>query len=90
LHTADKDKGMGAYNGAVYSNPEIDKMIIDSSSIIDRAEREKALQAINKKSVDDVAWIPLHYQQDIYAVVKAFGGQVQPRPDQWVVAKEIK
>jgi peptide/nickel transport system substrate-binding protein len=24
LHTPDKDKGMGAYNGAVYSNPEID------------------------------------------------------------------
>jgi peptide/nickel transport system substrate-binding protein len=53
-------------------------MIVDSSSIIDPAEREKALQAINKKSVDDVAWIPLHYQQDIYAVLKGFGGQVQP------------
>jgi peptide/nickel transport system substrate-binding protein len=90
LHTADKDKGMGAYNGAVYSNPEIDKMIIDSSSIIDPAEREKALQAINKKSVDDVAWIPLHYQQDIYAVLKGSGVKFSPRPDQWVVAKEIK
>jgi peptide/nickel transport system substrate-binding protein len=90
LHTADKDKGMGAYNGAVYSNPEIDKMIVDSSSIIDPAEREKALQAINKKSVDDVAWIPLHYQQDIYAVLKGSGVKFTPRPDQWIVAKEIK
>jgi peptide/nickel transport system substrate-binding protein len=65
-------------------------MIIDSSSIIDRAEREKALQAINKKSVDDVAWIPLHYQQDIFAVVKGKGSSSRPRPDQWIVAKEIK
>jgi peptide/nickel transport system substrate-binding protein len=65
-------------------------MIVDSSSIIDPAEREKALQAINKKSVDDVAWIPLHYQQDIYAVLKDSGVKFSPRPDQWVVAKEIK
>jgi len=90
LHTPDKDKGMGTYNGGAYSDPEIDQMIIASSSIIDRAEREKALQAINKKSVDDVVWIPLHYQQDIYAVVKASGVQFTPRPDQWIVAKEIK
>jgi peptide/nickel transport system substrate-binding protein len=79
-----------AYNGTKYSNPEIDEMIIASSSIIDRAEREKALQAINKKSVEDVAWIPLHYQQDIYAVVKDSGVAFTPRPDQWIVAKEIK
>jgi peptide/nickel transport system substrate-binding protein len=90
LHTPDKDKGMGTYNGGAFSDPEIDKMIIASSSIIDRAEREKALQAINKKSVDDVFWIPLHYQQDIYAVVKASGVTFTPRPDQWIVAKEIK
>jgi peptide/nickel transport system substrate-binding protein len=90
LHTPDKDKGMGTYNGGAYSDPEIDQMIIASSSIIDRDEREKALQAINKKSVDDVAWIPLHYQQDIYAVVKASGVKFTPRPDQWIVAKEIK
>ncbi|WP_319521517.1 ABC transporter substrate-binding protein [uncultured Desulfosarcina sp.] len=90
LHTPDKEKGMGAYNGAIYSDPQLDRMIIDSSSIIDRAERQKALQAINKKSVEDVAWIPLHYQQDIYAVVKDSGVAFTPRPDQWIVAKEIK
>jgi peptide/nickel transport system substrate-binding protein len=90
LHTVDKDKGMGAYNGTQYSNPEIDKMIIESSSIIDRAEREKALQAINKMSVEDVAWIPLHYQQDIFAVVKGKDVKFTPRSDRWIVAKEIK
>ena len=90
LHTVDKDKGMGAYNGTKYSNSEIDKMIIESSSIIDRAEREKALQAINKKSVEDVAWIPLHYQQDIFAVVKGKNVKFTPRSDRWIVAKEIK
>lgn len=90
LHTPDKDKGMGTYNGAAYSNGEIDSLLIASSSIVDRAEREKALQEINKKSVADVAWIPLHYQQDIFAVVKGKGIKYQPRSDRWIVAKEIK
>jgi peptide/nickel transport system substrate-binding protein len=90
LHTPDKDKGMGTYNGAEYSNPDIDARIIASSSIIDRDEREKALQEINRMSVEDVAWIPLHYQQDIFAVVKGKGIQFTPRSDRWIVVKEIR
>ena len=70
--------------------PELDKMIIESSSILDRAEREKALQAINRRSVEEVAWIPLHYQQDIFAVVKGKDVKFMPRSDRWIVAKEIK
>jgi peptide/nickel transport system substrate-binding protein len=89
LHTRIRTRAWGPTT-AVYSNPEIDKMIIESSSIIDRAEREKALQAINKKSVEDVAWIPLHYQQDIFAVVKGKDVKFTPRSDRWIVAKEIK
>ncbi|WP_027721766.1 ABC transporter substrate-binding protein [Maridesulfovibrio zosterae] len=90
VHTWDKDKGMGGYNGAVYSNPEVDKLIIDSASILDRGEREKALQKINKMVMEDVAFIPLHYQEDMYAVAKGKGIKFSPRPDRWVVAKEIK
>lgn len=90
LHTPDDAKGMGVYNGAKYSDPEVDKLLIASSSILDRGEREKALQAINKKSVEDVAWIPLHYQQDIFAVVKGKGIKFTPRSDRWIVVKEIQ
>lgn len=90
LHTPDKDKGMGGYNGAVYSDPAIDRAIIDSSAIVDLAQREQALQAINRKAIEDVAWIPLHYQQDIFAVVKGKGIRYTPRFDQWIVVKEIK
>ncbi len=90
LHTPDDAKGMGVYNGAKYSDAEIDKQLIASSSILDRAEREKALQAINKKSVEDVAWIPLHYQQDIFAVVKGKDIKFTPRSDRWIVVKEIQ
>lgn len=90
IHTPDDQKGMGVYNGAQYSNSDLDQQIIASSSILDRAEREKALQAINRKTVEDVAWIPLHYQQDIFAVVKGKDIQFTPRSDRWIVVKEIK
>ncbi len=90
LHTVDKTKGMGVYNGAKYSNPALDKMIIESASILDRAKREEALQTINKTSVEDISWIPLHYQQDLYAVQKGSGVKFTPRPDRWIVAKEIR
>ncbi len=90
LHTPDKEKGMGAYNGTIYSDPELDRQIISSSSIIDRSKREKALQAINRQSVKDVAWIPLHYQQDIFAVIKGKNIKFTPRSDRWIVAKEIQ
>jgi peptide/nickel transport system substrate-binding protein len=76
--------------GAVFSDAGIDEAIIASSSIIDRAEREAALQAINRQSVADVAWIPLHYQQDLFAVVKDKDITFMPRSDRWVVVKEIK
>lgn len=90
VHTVDKDKGMGVYNGAMYSNPELDNAIVASAAILDRDEREKALQAVNRKSVEDLAWIPLHYQQDVYAALKASKLKFTPRPDRWIVVKEIK
>ncbi len=90
IHSVDADKGMGTYNGGMYSNAALDGKIIASASILDRGEREAALQAINRKSVEDVAWIPLHYQQDVYAMLKASNIKFTPRPDRWIVAKEIK
>jgi peptide/nickel transport system substrate-binding protein len=90
LHSVDKDKGMGGYNGANYSNAELDRMLVESSNIVDRAEREKALQAINRLSIEDVSTIPLHYQQDLYAVVEGKNIQFSPRPDRWITVKEIR
>jgi len=90
LHTPNDATGMGVYNAAFYSNSDLDSQIIASSSILARKEREKALQQINRKSVEEVAWIPLHYQQDIFAVFKGKGIMFTPRSDQWIVVKEIK
>jgi peptide/nickel transport system substrate-binding protein len=89
-HTRDEARGFGELNGAQYSDPEIDKLLESTAQIVDPAERGKVLQKLNKMAMEDkIIWIPLHYQVDLYAMQKDRGITFQPRPDQWMVYKEI-
>jgi peptide/nickel transport system substrate-binding protein len=89
-HTRDEAKGHGELNGANYSDAEIDKLLESTAQIVDPAERGKTLQKLNRMAMQDkILWIPLHYQEDLYAMQKDRGVTFQPRPDQWMVYKEI-
>ncbi len=90
LHTRDMEKGFGGLNGANFSDSEVDAMLQSTASIADQEKREKVLRDLNKMAmVDKIAVIPLHYQQDIYAIQKGKGIKFTPRPDRWIVFKEI-
>ncbi len=90
LHTRDPEKGFGGLNGANFSDSEVDALLQSTASIADREKREKVLRDLNKMAmVDKIAVIPLHYQQDIYAIQKGKGIKFTPRPDRWIVFKEI-
>ncbi|OPX35475.1 MAG: hypothetical protein B1H12_08895, partial [Desulfobacteraceae bacterium 4484_190.2] len=90
IHTRDKDKGFGSLNGANFTNPDIDTLLEATASMVDQEKRKGVLQYINKLAmVGSIACIPLHYQQDIYAIQKDRGVKFQPRPDRWMVFKEI-
>jgi peptide/nickel transport system substrate-binding protein len=83
-------EGYGELNGTNYSDPTIDTLLGPTGSIIDPEKRKKVLQDLNKIAmVDKIVWIPLHYQQDLYAVQKGKGIAFNPRPDRWIVFKEI-
>ena len=89
-HTRDKELGYGGLNGASYSNAELDKLLESTADMIDVEEREKALMELNKMAMEDqIVWIPLHYQEDLYAVQKDKGVTFSPRPDRWMVYKQI-
>ena len=89
-HTRDRERGFGELNGANYSDPEIDALIESANTMIDYNEREKALQELNRMAmVDKIVWIPLHYQMDVYAVRKDGNLNFQPRPDRWMIYKEL-
>jgi peptide/nickel transport system substrate-binding protein len=89
-HTRDPDRGFGEWNGANFSDAEMDKLLQSTADIVNPQERGKVLQKLNKMAmVDKITWIPLHYQEDLYAVQKGKGIKFQPRPDRWLVYKEI-
>lgn len=90
IHTYDKDRGFGEWNGTRFSDPEIDKLLESTADMVDMAERKAALQKLNKMAmVDKIAWIPLHYQVDLYAIQANKGITFTPRPDRWMVIKEM-
>ncbi len=88
-HSRDNEKGYGGLNGTNYSDPEIDALLESTATIVDPAKRKETLQKLNKMAMDKVVWIPLHYQEDLYAVRKDKGIKFEPRPDKWMVYKEI-
>jgi len=90
VHSRDLDKGYGELNGAFFSDAGIDKVIESTATMLDLKERTKTLQQLNKTAmVDQIYCIPLHYQVDIYALQKAKAINFKPRPDRWMVYKEI-
>jgi len=90
LHTVDPERGYGGLNGASYSDPVLDKLLEASSSIVDPTLRADALRLLNRVAMQEkIAVIPLHYQEDTYALYKPSNVQFQPRPDGWIVCKDI-
>jgi peptide/nickel transport system substrate-binding protein len=89
-HSRDEKRGLGELNGTAYSDPEIDKLLESTASMVSPEERKRSLQRLNKMAmVDKILWIPLHYQEDLYAIMKGRGIKFSPRPDRWLVYKEI-
>jgi peptide/nickel transport system substrate-binding protein len=89
-HSRDESKGYGGFNGTAYADAEIDALLESTATIVDPAGRKAALEDLNRMAmVDKIAWIPLHFQEDLYAMQKDRGIRFQPRPDRWMVYKEI-
>ncbi len=59
LHTMDKAKGLGTWNLGHYSNPKVDALIQQSSTLTDRAERSRVQAEAMSMAMQDVAVVPL-------------------------------
>ena len=89
LHTVDIEKGYGTWNGTQFSDPTLDTLIEASGNIVDQEKRKQVIEDMNKIGMAKIPAIPLHYQVNIYAIQKGKGIQFKPRPDRWIVFKEI-
>lgn len=89
VHSRDEAKGYGVFNGSSYSDFGVDALLEATADIVSPEKRANVLMNLNKLAMDKVVYIPLHYQEDLYAIQKDKGFTFNPRPDRWIVYKEI-
>lgn len=89
MHTYNPDTGMGTWNGVRYSDPELDKMYAETAKMTDLEKRNQALMELNQAVMENVVAIPLHYGLNTYGAQKAKGLVFTPRPDRWLIFRDM-
>jgi peptide/nickel transport system substrate-binding protein len=74
--TPDTATGYGQYNSGNYSNPEVDKLIVESQKVTDEKKRAMMLQKVEQILHDEAAFVPLHWQDRAWAARK--GVEIAP------------
>ena len=87
LTTYDKSKGHGASNRGRYSNPEVDKLVVEALSTVDAPKRAGLLAKATEIAINDVGIIPLHYQISTWAARK--GVNFKARTDESTVISGV-
>jgi len=85
--TMNPQTGMGHTNRGRYSNPELDKLIVEAQRTVDDAKREEILRRASKMAMADYPLIPLHFEVTPWAVRK--GLTYKARIDQYTLATEV-
>ena len=67
LMTVNDTGSTGMYNYGYYSNPEVDYIGVKVNSIMEPQKRLDLMQDGFMIAMEDVAWVPLHIPQNIYA-----------------------
>jgi peptide/nickel transport system substrate-binding protein len=87
LHSVENGKRFGTLNYGSYANPEVDRAIEQSAEIQDMDLRRDAIQNVMKLVMDDLPWIPVYIDQDVYALHKDL--RWKPRNDSFIFAWEM-
>jgi peptide/nickel transport system substrate-binding protein len=87
MHSVDEARHFGLSSFGAYSNADIDRLIEESSEIVESHRRLRALQAIMRRLASELVWIPLYFDEDVYALRKDLAWT--PRADSSILAHEI-
>ncbi|WP_277023931.1 MULTISPECIES: hypothetical protein [Paracoccus] len=86
IATNDADAGTGGFNRTRFSDPEFDALVAQA---FDEAERDALLaQATVRAFTDQQAIIPLHFEQQIWALRE--GLTYDARPIERTLAQDIR
>lgn len=87
IHTPDAQRHYGSLNYLAYSNPRVDQLTELAAGTQVTDTRQTQLQNIMELVMEDLPWIPLYVDQDVYALDKRFSWK--PRLDSSIFAAEI-
>lgn len=68
--TPDPKTGYGQYNAGDYSNPQVDRLTVQSQTMTDEAARTAVLKKIERILADDAALLPIQWQHLAWAARK--------------------
>ncbi|MGG1662138.1 ABC transporter substrate-binding protein [Brevibacillus sp. NRS-1366] len=71
-----------------YTDADMDKTILELAATVDPGKRQEAFAYLQKRVVEEAAWIPLWQQRDIYGVSDKL--DFQPRADEKLVVSQMK
>ena len=69
--TPDTKTGYGQYNAGNYSNPEVDRLTLETQTMTDPKVRAEILRKIERILYDDAALVPLHWQHLSWVAAKS-------------------
>jgi peptide/nickel transport system substrate-binding protein len=85
--TFNRETGMGSANRGRYSNPELDKLIVEAMATVDDKKRADLLAKASEIAINDVSIIPSHYPIAVWGLRK--GLKMVPRSDEYTLVKGI-
>lgn len=80
--------GFGEVNRGYYVNPEVDRLIDKALTSNNFEERGTLMKQVWQIAADEIAYIPLHFQEDLYAYGKRI--VYHPRRDKFVYAWDVE
>lgn len=86
VHSRVLESRFGAKNYGGYANPDLDRAI-ERVAALELERRRNALQSILATVVEDLVWIPLYNDQDVYGIDRSLAWE--PRGDSFIRASEI-
>lgn len=87
LVTPNKEKGLGTTNRSRYSNPAMDKLVLDSGGMMDDGQRAAALAKASEMAMADFAMLPIHFEHSVWAMKK--GISFKGRADQQTMVEFV-
>jgi peptide/nickel transport system substrate-binding protein len=87
LHSRDEARGLGLYNESQYRNPTLDAAIERALELEAPADRGRALQALMAQVMQDLPWLPLYSDEEVWGLQNGYAWL--PQVDFWLRLQDI-